>query len=81
VLRGYRELEDRVGRLREYKVLKGDRVKALFDKTLGRVSKADIAAYCPDISQTTIERTLRELLSTGYIEKVGKARSTAYIKK
>lgn len=35
----------------------------------------------PDISETTIERTLKELLEAGYIEKVGKARATGYVRK
>jgi len=60
---------------------KAERVKAVFDKKMGKLTKADIAAYCPDISETTIERTLKELLDAGYIEKVGKARATGYIKK
>ena len=36
---------------------------------------------CPDISVTTIERTLAELIACGFIEKVGTGRATAYIKK
>jgi Fic family protein len=56
-------------------------VKSVFDKKLGIVRKSDILILCPDISQTTIERTLNELLESGYIEKVGKGRSTGYVKK
>lgn len=59
---------------------KSERVKAVFDKKVGKLTKADIVAYCPDISEITIERTLKELLDAGYIEKVGKARATGYIK-
>ena len=42
---------------------------------------SDVATLCPDISETTIERTLKELLEAGYIEKVGKGRATGYAKK
>jgi Fic family protein len=35
---------------------------------------------CPDISVTTIEKALSELLKEGFIIKVGGGRSTAYIK-
>jgi DNA-binding HxlR family transcriptional regulator len=56
-------------------------VKAVFEKKLGIVKKSDIAKLCPDISETTIERTLKELLEAGYIEKVGKGRATGYVKK
>lgn len=81
MLKGYKEFQDRVEHLNYRKLSKADRVKAVFDKKLGIVRKSDIAAFCPDISETTIERTLKELLETGYIEKVGKARATGYVRK
>lgn len=56
-------------------------MKAVFEKRLGIVKKSDIATLCPDISETTIERTLKELLETGFIEKVGKGRATGYTRK
>ena len=34
---------------------------------------------CPDISLTTIERTLHGLLEQGKMEKVGAGRGTAYV--
>ena len=43
--------------------------------------KAIIAQACPDISLTTIERTLADLVSDGYVEKTGSGRATAYVKK
>ena len=49
--------------------------------TPGKLSKKDIVMACPDISLTTIERTLADLLATGFVEKVGVGRATAYIKK
>lgn len=67
--------------MQQPKFSKADRVKSVFDKKLGIVRKSDILTLCPDISQTTIERTLNELLENGYIEKVGKGRSTGYVKK
>lgn len=81
MLKGYKEFQDRVEHLNYRKLSKADRVKAVFDKKLGIVRKSDIAAFCPDISKTTIERTLKELLENGYIEKVGKARATGYVRK
>ena len=35
----------------------------------------------PNISETTIENTLAEMLAEGCIEKVGKARATGYVVK
>ena len=81
VLKGYNEFEDRVGYLHHRNISKADRVKAVFNHKVGRITKADIASLCPDISQTTIERSLAELLKEGYIEKSGKSRGTYYTKK
>ena len=80
ILKGYNEFQDRIAHLKYRKLSKADRVKAIFDKKLGVVKKSDIATLCPDISETTIERTLKELLEIGFIEKVGKGRATGYIK-
>ena len=81
VLKGYHEFQDRIAHLKYRKLSKADRVKAVFDKKLGVVKKSDIATLCPDISETTIERTLKELLEIGFIEKIGQGRATGYIKK
>ena len=81
VLKGYNEFQDRIEHLKYRKMSKADRVKAVFEKKLGMVKKSDIATLCPDISETTIERTLKELLEAGFIQKVGKGRATGYIKK
>lgn len=80
VVKAYNEFEDRVEHLRHRKMSKAERVKAVIDRTPGRISKKEIAQACPDISVTTIERTLAELLTSGKIKKVGSGRSTAYVK-
>lgn len=81
LLKGYNEFQDRIEHLKYRKLSKADRVKAVFEKRLGIVKKSDIATLCPDISETTIERTLKELLEAGFIEKVGKGRTTGYTRK
>ena len=81
VVKAYNEFEDRVEHLRHRKMSKAERIKDLIEKTPGKISKKEIAQACPDISVTTIERTLAELIASGFIEKVGVGRSTAYIKK
>jgi Fic family protein len=80
VLHGYHEFENRVAHLNHRNLSKADRVKDVFDHRLGKIRKADIAMLCPDISETTIERSLKQLLDSGYIEKVGVGKGTAYIK-
>lgn len=81
MLKGYSEFQDRIEHLKYRKLSKADRVKSVFGKKLGVVKKSAIATICPDISETTIERTLKELLEDGFIEKVGKGRATGYAKK
>ena len=55
-------------KLKEY--LAGDQRAAI---------KAAIAEKCPDISQTTIQRTLNDLVADGEILKIGGGRYTAYM--
>ena len=81
VLKGYNEFEDRVEYMRHVGMSKPDRVKAVFDRKVGKITKADIVERCPDISLSTIENTLNALLTGGYIEKHGKSRGTYYTKK
>lgn len=81
VVKAYNEFEDRVAYLRHRKMSKADRIKDLIEKTPGKISKKEIAQACPDISVTTIERTLAELVASGFIDKIGVGRSTTYVKK
>ena len=52
----------------------------LIDKTIGSISKKQIMEYYPEISKVTVERTLIDLVKTGYVKKIGSGRNTAYIK-
>lgn len=81
IIRGYREFENRVTHLVNGKMTKADRVRMVFEQRLGKVTKADIALECPDISISTIEQTLNKLLSEGFLEKVGRGKQTAYVKR
>lgn len=80
LLKAYRDFSDRVETVAIDKMGKSERVKDLFDKKVGKLSKRDIADIYPDISVTTIEKALSDLLKDGYIIKVGSGRGTAYIK-
>lgn len=81
VVKAYNEFEDRVEHLRYRKISKPERIKAIIERTPGKITKKEIAQVCPDISLTTIERTLADLVSSGFINKVGEGRATAYVKK
>ncbi len=70
-IKAYQEFQDRVEHLHGKTLSKAERIKAVFHKKLGKITKADIANLCPDISISTIERTLKEMLVAEEIEKVG----------
>lgn len=80
ILNAYNDFSSRVGHLQNNTISKPERIKQLFDSTLHKLSKKDILNRCPDISMSTVELSLSDLLKSGYIIKVGAGRSTAYIK-
>lgn len=57
-----------------------ERVLSVVQKSLDPLSKKDIMILCPDISQRTIERALKELHDSNKIKQIGSGRSTKYIK-
>ena len=59
---------------------KPDRIKAMIDQKVGKITKKEIMELCPDISKVTVERTLTELVKSGYIAKVGAGPSTGYVR-
>lgn len=79
ILKAYQEFQDRVEHLHGKTLSKTERIKSVFQKRLGKITKNDIAALCPDISISTIERTLKEMVDAGEIQKVGKGRGTGYM--
>lgn len=80
VLMAYRELESRVAGIVNSRMSKADRIRAVFRDSLGRVSKRDVLARCPDISVAMVEFTLKSMLDDGTIRKVGGGRATAYVR-
>jgi len=80
ILKAYNEFENRVEHLKYRKISKPERIKALIDKKVGKITKKEIMEFCPDISKITVERTLTELVKDGYIAKIGAGPSTAYIR-
>jgi Fic family protein len=78
--KAYSEFEERVEHLQKG-LSKAERIKAVIDRKIGKITKAEILEACPDISKVTAERTLTTLVKNGYIVKIGAGRSTAYAKK
>lgn len=80
MLKAYNEFESRVEHLKHRRLSKPERIKAVIDKKVGKITKKEIMELCPDISKVTVERTLTELVKSGYIVKVGSGPSTGYVR-
>lgn len=80
MLKAYNEFESRVEHLKTRTLSKPERIKAMIDQKVGKITKKEIMETCPDISKTTVERTLTDLVKSGYITKVGSGPATAYVR-
>ena len=80
MLKAYNEFESRVEHLKHRRISKPDRIKAMIDNKVGKITKKEIMELCPDISKVTVERTLTDLVKSGYIAKVGAGPSTGYVR-
>ncbi len=79
IVAAYKEFTSRVKILTVSGLTKIERLAAIIKDHLGPITKAELVKKCPDISQTTIQRTLAELLKTDKIRKLGGGRYTAYV--
>ena len=80
MLKAYNEFESRIEHLKHRNLSKPDRIKATIDNKVGKITKKEIMELCPDISKVTVERTLTDLVKSGYIAKVGSGPSTSYVR-
>ena len=78
LVKAYREFEDRVEHLAYRKLTKGERVKEIISRHLGKITKRDILTVAPDISEAMVEKALADLLAEGFIEKIGNGRGSGY---
>ena len=77
ILAAYREFSERVKVVGENN-RKPNRVKDVIKGHIGKITKTEIMQECPDISQTTIQRALNDLVKSGEIIKIGGGRYTSY---
>ena len=76
----YKELDKRFAVVNGKRVTKKARVEATVLNSLTPLSKSEICKILPDVSPTTVEAVLGDMVRRGEITKLGKARSTRYIK-
>lgn len=79
VIAAYKEFSGRVQTLIESGMSKPERIREVIRKHIGKITKSQIMEKCPDISDTTVQRTLTELLKKNEIIKLSGGRYTSYI--
>ena len=80
MLKAYNEFENRVEHLKNRTLSKPERIKTMIDQKVGKITKKEIMEAHPDISKTTVERTLADLVKSEYIVKIGSGPATGYVK-
>ena len=76
----YKELDERFAVVHGKKITKKTRVEATVLNSLTPLSKADICKILPDVSPTTVEAVLGEMVKTGSVKRIGAGRATRYIR-
>ncbi len=79
IVAAYRDFSSRVQLLTTSGLSKPDRIRELIKGHIGKITKSEIMAMCPDISQITVQRALAELLKNNEITKIGGGRYTSYV--
>ncbi len=79
IVAAYRDFENRVDVMITKGFSKPERIAEVIKQTLGQITKKEILEKCPDISDTTVQRTLNDLVKTDRIIKIGGGRYTKYI--
>ena len=75
----YKELDSRFAVSHTRRVSKRERIETTLRNSLIPVSKADLCKVLPDVSPTTVEAVLGEMMRKGEIRKLGQGRATKYI--
>ena len=75
----YREFDERAEIMIEAGSSSLSRIRRIIRSSTGRITKAEIAENCPDLSQITVQRALKALLDSGDILKISGGRYTSYV--
>ena len=80
LLKCYKELDTHFAAIQSGKVSKRQRIETTVLNSLLPISKREICYILPDVSPTTVEKVLGDMLRSGAIEKIGTARNTKYLR-
>lgn len=78
VAASYREFFERTKLITSVKMSKPARIAEEIRNHIGTITKAELVEQVPDVSQTTVQRTLTELTKQGKIIKLGGGRGVKY---
>ena len=76
----YKELDKRFAVVNGKKVTKKTRIEATVLNSLTPISKAEICKILPDVSPTTVEAVLGEMVRAGAARRIGVGRASRYIR-
>lgn len=76
----YKELDKRFAVVHGKKITKKSRVEATVLNSMTPLSKAEICNILPDVSPTTVEAVLGNMVREKKIKRIGSARAAKYIK-
>ena len=76
----YKELDKRFAVVNGKRITKHARIEATLLNSLAPLSKAEICAILPDVSPTTVEAVLGQMVKRGQIIKLGSARNIKYLR-
>ena len=78
IISAYRDFESRVKLVTNPNFSKPDRIREIIKNHIGTITKSELVEMNPDISDTTVQRALADLLKSGEIKKIGGGRYTKY---
>ncbi len=80
ILKAYRDFEERVQVVAENKLSANEQIQNAINTIFGKFYKKDLIALCPNLSETTVERVLKQLVDSKQITKHGERKNTYYVK-
>lgn len=78
ILDAYRDFAEKIQPRHIERVSKSERIRTIIRETSGQITKSEIMAKCPDISQITVQRALNAMLKKEEIIKISGGRYTSY---
>ena len=78
IISAYRDFEDRMEIISPSSE---DTVRKAVQSRIGRFTKREITELCPNLSASTVERSLRAMVNRGELERQGAGKSTFYVRR